>query len=393
MLAKRTRSLRQSDIRAISKLINDVDGINLGQGICDIPVPDHIKRATKQAVDDDKSIYSHYAGAEVLRERILRKVQGYNKIPATSVDEIVVGVGATGVFVSATLALLDAGDEVILFEPYYGYHRHILELLGCNTKFVRLEPPDWDFSIDALRGAITSATKAIILTTPSNPCGKVWSESELAEILHLAQSHELTLITDEIYEYILYDGVKHVSLASLDGAYERTVSISGFSKTYNMTGWRLGYATAAPPIADAIGLINDLLYICAPTPLQHGVVAAFDLGDDYYDDVRKSYDAKRSLICKTLEEIGFDVPWPQGAYYVLADFGELGKTQTGFANDQQACETMIHRARIGTIPGSAFYADPTRGNTKLRFCFAKELEELEEACRLMRHAFASRQVI
>ncbi len=388
MLASRTKRLRQSDIRAISALIDEVSGINLGQGICDMPVPSPIKQSTNEAVNNDHSTYSHYAGVEELRLRILGKIQSYNRIPATAADEIVVGVGATGVFVSAVLALFDPGDDVILFEPYYGYHKHILELLGCTTSFVRMQPPDWNVTIDEIESAIRDQTKAIVVTTPSNPCGKMWTTEELTELVALAKEHSLTIITDEIYEYILYDGAKHISPASLPDAYERTVTISGLSKTFNMTGWRLGYAVAQQETADAIGLISDLLYICAPTPLQHGVIRAFEFGDEYYSEMQSAYHAKRELICSTLSDCGFDVPVPAGAYYVLADFGRLQKTRAGFGDDREACETLIRTAGIGSIPGTAFYVDPAAGSTKLRFCFAKEMPVLEEACDRLRASLA-----
>jgi aminotransferase len=215
----------------------------------------------------------------------------------------------------------------------------------------------------------------------------VWSADELDTLVDLMQRHDLTAITDEIYEYMLYDGHEHVSLAARPGAYERTVTISGFSKTYNMTGWRLGYAVAPPPIIDAMGLVNDLVYICAPRPLQHGVTAAFDMGDAYLTQLQSDYATRRELMCSTLQEIGFDVPWPEGAYYVLASFAPLSGARPGFEDDEAACQTLIEEAGIGTVTGRSFYHVPGDGQHCLRFCFAKELPILEAACDRLRAAF------
>ena len=386
-LAQRTNHLQQSNIRAVTDQVNAVDGINLGQGICDLPTPERIKQRTQQAIADDKSIYSHYAGIKSLRAGILEKMQSYNGLPATSVDEVMVSNGATGAFMTAIMALLDPGDEVILFEPFYGYHRKLLQLMDVSIRYVTTRGPDWAVDVEAVEAAITPQTKAFIVNTPMNPSGKVWSTDELDALVDLMQRHDLTAITDEIYEYMLYNGHEHVSLAARPGAYERTVTISGFSKTYNMTGWRLGYAVAAPPVIDAMGLVNDLVYICAPRPLQHGVTAAFDLDDTYLTQLQSDYAARRALMCSTLEDIGFDVPWPEGAYYVLASFAPLSGTRPGFEDDEAACQTLIQEAGVGTVTGRSFYHDPADGQYRLRFCFAKELPILEEACDRLRTAF------
>lgn len=379
-LAERTALLQQSNIRAVTDQVKAVDGINLGQGICDLPTPVPIKQRAQRAIADDQSIYSHYAGIETLRGGILRKVQSYNGLPTTSIDEIMVSAGSTGAFTTALFALLDPGDEVILFEPFYGYHHKLLQLMGASLRYVTTQGPDWTIDFDAVDAAITPRTKAFVVNTPVNPSGKVWSADELDALLDRMKRHNLIAITDEIYEYMLYDGHEHVSLASRPGAYERTITISGFSKTYNMTGWRLGYAVAPPPIIDAMGLVNDLMYICAPRPLQHGVTAAFDMEGDYLAQMQADYAARRELMCSTLEKIGFDVPWPEGAYYVLASFAPLSGNRPGFEDDEAACQTLIDEAGIGTVTGRSFYRDPADGAHYLRFCFAKELPILEEAC-------------
>ncbi len=387
-LSERTRQLAQSEIRAISQKINAVNGINLGQGICDMPTPDPIKAAAKRAIDEDRSIYSHYAGAANLRSAILEKVRSYNRIPVESIDQIVVSAGSTGAFATALLTLLNPGDGAILFEPFYGYHRHLLQIFGFEPQYVTLESPEWEVPWQALEDTINPGTRAIVVTTPGNPNGKVWSRAELERLLDIAQRRDLTIIADEIYEYMLYDGREHVSVASLPGGFDRTITLSGFSKTYNMTGWRLGYATGPTDALDNMGLINDLMYICAPTPLQHGVAAAFEMPDRYFSEMASDYDSRRTLMCSTLEKIGFDVVWPQGAYYVLASF-EPRSSDPRFSDDATAAATLVDTAGIGTVRGASFFSDPVDGRYLLRFCFAKDIPVLQEACDRLLRAFGT----
>ncbi|PQJ35662.1 aspartate aminotransferase [Salinibacter sp. 10B] len=387
-IAERARPLEQSDIRSVTQRVERAGGINLGQGICDLPTPQPIKARAQQAIADDHSIYSHYAGIEPLRRAILEKVQDENDLPASSPEEVMVGVGSTGCFVAAAFTLLEEGDEVVLFEPFYGYHRNILELTGATIRYVPLGGPASTFDRKRVEDVLTPKTKAVVVNTPANPSGKVWTREELGSLLDLMQKEDLVAITDEIYEYMLYDGAEHVSLASLPDAYERTITLSGFSKTYNVTGWRLGYGVAPDPIAEKMGLMNDLLYICAPRPLQHAALAAFDeMGDDYVAELQSDYAERRRLMCETLEDIGFDVPWPEGAYYALADFGDLAEERSGFADDEAACETLVQEAKIASVTGRSFYQNPADGKYQLRFCFAKELPVLRQACEQLRAAF------
>jgi aminotransferase len=387
-LAERTAELIQSDIRAVSRMVDAVGGINLGQGICDLPTTAVIRGAACGAIERNRSTYSSYSGIATLRSFIARKLREFNRIPVTSEEEIVVTVVSTGAFAMAMLAMLDPGDEVILFEPFYGYHTNLVAATGGVPVTVLQSGPAWEIDFDEILTAVTSRTKAVVVTTPGNPHGKVWTRQELATLLEIAERHDLWIVTDEIYEYMTYDDNEHVSMASLDGAQKRTITISGFSKTYNMTGWRLGYATARDPIIEKMGLLNDLFYICAPTPLQHGVAAAGELPTDFYEQLRQDYAAKRQLMCSTLAEVGFDVPWPQGAYYVLADFERLAADRGGFEDDRVACQTLIDRCGVGTVAGSAFFTDPFQGRFRLRFCFAKEYDELAEACDRLRRGLA-----
>jgi aminotransferase len=369
-------------------MVNAVNGINLGQGICDLPTPPSIKRGAQLAIEDDRSIYSNYAGIRPLREAILNKARTFNRIPAESPEEVMVSAGSTGAFVTAILTIMDPGDEAILFEPFYGYHPNLLDVTGMRVAVARTDWLTGEVDFDRLGSLVNDRTRVIVLNTPGNPSGKVWSKTELRQLLTLAEEHDLVIITDEIYEYMTYDGHQHVSMASLDGAYERTITISGFSKTYNMTGWRLGYAVGPEHFIAPMGLLNDLIYICAPTPLQYGVVEAFSMSDQYFEDLQAEYDCRRRLLSGTLREIGFSLQDPQGAYYLLASFEGLARRSEGFGSDSEACRTLIERAGVATVPGNSFFADPADGNHLLRFCFAKEIPMLEEACRRLREGFA-----
>jgi aminotransferase len=388
-LSRRTDRLVQSDIRAVTHMINAVGGINLGQGICDLPTPEAIKEGARAAIDADHSIYSSYAGIESLRKAILHKAQTYNRLPARSEAEVMVSIGSTGAFVSAIFTLLDPGDEAILFEPFYGYHRNLIRLTGATLRYVPSHGLDWAVDFDALERTINPKTKVLVINTPGNPSGKVWTREELGRILKLLQKHNLYAITDEIYEYMVYDGRTHLSLASLPGAYDRTVTLSGFSKTYNMTGWRLGYAVGPDPLISKMGLLNDLFCICAPTPLQHGVAEAFSMPGAYFEQMHREYAEKRKMMCDALEQAGFTFSPPQGAYYVLAGFDELAKRNAGFSSAREACETLIRKAGVATVPGDSFFDESDSRRQYLRFCYAKEFPVLEQACRQIVAAFAS----
>ena len=379
MFADRIEGLQQSDIRRMSLECAKVDGINLGQGICDQPVEPVIKQAAIQAIQEDRSIYTRLDGIDELRHRIAKKVRDYNKVPCDPDGEVIVNVGSTGSFVAACMALVNPGDEVILFTPFYGYHLNILKVCQASLKYVTLRPPDWSYDPAALEAAFSKKTKFILVNTPSNPCGKVFTRAELTHIADLCKKHDALCITDEIYEYILYDGREHVSPGSLPGMADRTITISGFSKTYAMTGWRLGYTIAPKPIAAKLAILNDLINVCAPSPLQHGVVAAFDLPESYYTNMRRDYQVKRDMTVAACREAGMKPYPPQGAYYMLADFSDLG-----FKDDQEAARVILERSKVAVIPGSSFYPDPKDGRKQIRLCYAKKMPDLEEACRRIR---------
>ncbi|HLJ75595.1 MAG TPA: pyridoxal phosphate-dependent aminotransferase, partial [Thermoanaerobaculia bacterium] len=312
-----------------------------------------------------------------------KKLAHYNNLHVDSAKEIVVTVGSSGGFLTAAMATLNAGDEVILFEPYYGYHLNTLAVLGFVPKFVPLHAPDWSIDWKELRAAFTPKTRAIVICTPSNPSGKMFTREELENIAALCRERDAWIFTDEIYEYIVYDGRRHVSIASLPECRDITVTISGFSKTFSITGWRIGYAVADARVAGPIGLMNDLFAICAPTPLQWGVARALEVPDAYYRNLAADYQKKRDILAGALEEAGFKPSIPQGSYYMLAGIPDE------FRNDKEAAQSLLEGARVASVPGSAFFVSD-EGKRMLRFCFAKDFAALEEACRRIRAFRAAR---
>lgn len=380
-LAARTADLRQSDIRAVTFEVNRVDGINLGQGICDLATPAPIVEATVEALQHGSQIYTAYNGTTDLRTAIAEKARSFNGIPAEGPESVVVSTGSTGAFLATVLTLFEPGDEVVLFEPFYGYHAGILRLQGVEPVAVPLDKVGgrWRFDPDRLATAVTERTKAVLVCTPANPSGKVWDAGELRQLLAVVQQHDLWVLTDEIYEHMVYDERRHLSPASLDGFHERTVTLSGFSKTFNMTGWRLGYAIAPDAVAEKIGLVNDLTTICAPAPLQHGLAAALPMPDAYYEQMLADYTTKRERMIGALRACGFEADPPEGAYYVLAGLGER-RGEPGFEDARSATTTLIDTAGVACVPGPSFFADPADGDGFLRFCYAKEAPVLEEAC-------------
>lgn len=379
-LSKRANDISQAEIRVMTLECEKAGGINLAQGVCDIGVPKAVSDGAKRAMDNGFNCYTRYDGLPQLREAVARKMWDYNKIRANPDNEITISAGSTGALYSACLALLDPGDEVIIFEPYYGYHINTLLAVEAVPKFVRMIPPDLSFSAEDLERAITRKTKAILVCTPGNPSGKVYTETEIQMIADLALRHDLFLFTDEIYEYFVYDGRKHISPGSLPEVADRTITISGYSKTYSITGWRIGYSVARRQWADMIGYCNDLVYVCAPAPLQLGVAAGItELPASFYLELRDEFYRKRTQICDALRDAGLTPYVPQGAYYVLTDVSSL----PGQTSKEKAMH-LLHKTGVASVPGSAFYHDGV-GENLVRFCYAKTDEELAEACRRLRN--------
>jgi aminotransferase len=369
----------QSEIRAMSVECDRVNGVNLAQGVCDTGVPSPVMTRAIDAITEGYNIYTRLDGIATLRRAISDKLSSYNGITADPDAEILVSSGATGAFYAACMALFNPGDEVILFEPFYGYHLNTLRSLRVNAIDVPMTAPDWSIDFDDLRAAITPRTRGIVINSPSNPCGKVFTRAELEVIADLAIHHDLFVITDEIYEYFLYDGTQHISPATLPGMAERTISISGLSKTFSITGWRIGYLAADPRWMGAIGYFHDLIYVCAPSPFQHACAAGLvQLSDSFYQSLANEYQVKRNMLCSALTAAGLTPSIPPGAYYVLAD-----STVIPGANAREKARTLLRQTGVAAVAGTAFFAEG-RGENLLRFCFAKRDEDLHRACEALR---------
>jgi aminotransferase len=379
-LSKLSANAMQSEIRAMSVECDLVHGINLAQGVCDTEVPTPVADAAITAIRDGQNIYTRADGIAKLRVAISRKMASYNHLNCDPETGIVVTSGATGAFHAACMALFNPGDEVILFEPFYGYHRNTLQSVGASPVAVALDAPKWNLDFDRLKKSITAKTRAIVINTPCNPSGKVFTRKELEGIAALAQQHDLFVITDEIYEYFLCGDAEHISMASLPGMAERTITISGFSKTFSITGWRLGYLVADPRWIPAIGYFHDLTYVCAPSPLQHGAAAGLvELGDEFYRGLAVEYEQKRDQLVDALSAAGLTPAIPDGAYYILADSSRIpGKTA------REKARTLLARCGVAAVAGSAFFGEGRDGENLLRFCYAKKDAPLAEACQRLR---------
>jgi aminotransferase len=373
---QRMAALAHSEIRAMTQACVQAKGLNMAQGVCDTPVPPVVLRAAAQAMARGKNVYSRFDGLSELRQAIAKKLAQYNGIVADPETDMTVSAGATGSFHCACLALLNPGDEVILFEPYYQYHISALLAVEAVSVTVKMRAPDWTFSAADVEHAITPRTKAIIVNSPGNPSGKVFSRPELESIAAIAQQHDLFVFTDEIYEYFLYDGRTHVSFATLPGVADRTITIGGYSKTFSITGWRIGYSVAAARWAQTIGAMNDLLYVCAPTPLQAGVAVGIqELPGSFYRDLARDYQRKRDRFCEALAKAGLTPSIPQGAYYVLADTSRLPGT-TG----KERAMYLLKTIGLAGVPGEAFFSGP-EGRQFIRFSYAKTDADIDDACR------------
>jgi aminotransferase len=373
---QRMAELGHSEIRAMTQACVAAGGLNLAQGVCDTPVPSLVLKAAADAMASGKNTYSRFDGLPELRAALALKLSRDNEIQADPETEITVSAGATGAFHATCLALLNPGDEVILFEPFYQYHVSALLAVEAVPVVVALVAPDWSLMAEAVERAVTPRTKAVIVNSPGNPSGKVFSRDELEVVAGIARNHDLFVLTDEIYEYFLYDGRRHVSMASLPGMAERTITIGGYSKTFSITGWRIGYSVAAPRWAQSIGAMNDLLYVCAPTPLQAGVATGIqDLPQSFYRQLAKDYQQKRDRFCAALAQAGLPPSVPQGAYYVLADASRVPGT-----NGKERAMFVLRTAGVAGVPGEAFFSGP-EGSRYIRFSYAKIDADLDEACR------------
>ncbi len=380
-VSRRMANLAQSEIRAMTQACVSMKGLNMAQGVCDTPVPSVVTLAAERAIRQGYNVYTRFDGSSELRQAISRKLAHYNGIHADPETDITVSAGATGAFHCACAALLDPGDEVILFEPYYQYHISALLAVEAVPVIVKMRAPEWTYASVQLEQAVTPKTKAIVLNSPGNPSGKVFTREELEGVAGLARRHDLFVFTDEIYEYFLYDGRSHLSMATLPGMTERVITIGGYSKTFSVTGWRIGYSAAAKPWAQAIGAMNDLLYVCAPAPLQMGVAVGInELPGSFYRDLARAYQNKRDRFCSALAKAGLTPSIPAGAYYVLAEVsklpGETGKARAMY---------LLEKTGVAGVPGEAFFSGP-EGADFIRFSYAKTDADLDEACRRLTQA-------
>lgn len=373
-VSRKSTRFTESVIREMTRLANAHDAINLAQGFPDFEAPEAVKEAACRAIRADVNQYAITWGAPVLRQAICRKAERFNGIRADPERNVTVCCGATEAMLSTMLALVDPGDEVIVFEPFYENYGPDAVLCGAEPRFVRLREPDWALDDEELRRAFGPRTRALVLNTPNNPTGKVFSRAELERIAELCQRHGVIAITDEIYEHIVYDGGEHVTLGSLPGMEELSVTINALSKTYSVTGWRVGWAIACEELTSAIRKVHDFCTVGAAAPLQEAGAVALALPEEYYAGLARTYGAKRDRMCDALEAAGFGVFRPSGAYYVMTDISRFG-----FGDDAAFARFLVREAGVAAVPGSSFYVNPADGRDRLRFNFCKKDETLAAA--------------
>ncbi len=374
----------QSEIRAMTMECDRMGGVNLAQGVCDTEPPAAVTEAAVAAIHAGHNIYTRLDGIARLRAAIAAKMLRFTGMVVNPDTEVLVTSGATGGLHAAAMALLNPGDEVILFEPFYGYHASTLKSLRMVPVLVPLAEPvtaeaDWTFDLEALKAALTPRTRALIINTPSNPCGKIFTRAELEALSAVAIEHNLFVFTDEIYEHFVYGEAEHLSPATLPGMRERTIIISGFSKTFSVTGWRLGYLVADAKWLGAISYFHDLTYVCAPSALQHGAAAGLEqLGSEFYTQLATDHLDKRTRILAALTDAGMKPYVPRGAYYILADASRLPGE-----NAALKARALLAQTGVASVAGSAFFR-AGHGEDLLRFCFAKRDVDLDDACRRLR---------
>jgi aspartate/methionine/tyrosine aminotransferase len=380
-LSDKVALFTESVIREMTRQAILHNAVNLAQGFPDFSAPEEIKKAAQQAVAADVNQYAITWGAKNLRNAIARQMGVWQGISVDPEKEITVCCGSTEAMISTLLALCNAGDEIVVFEPFYENYGPDSVLSGATPKFVKLRPPqsddaEWTFDETELRRAFNRHTKAIILNTPNNPTGKVFTRAELELIRDICVEFDVLAITDEIYEHILFDGTEHISMATLEGMRERTVTINGMSKTYSVTGWRVGWAVAPEKITNAIRKVHDFLTVGAPAPLQEAGATALSLPPEYYAKLAEGYRRRRDHLIPALTKAGFKCFRPRGAYYVMTDISAFG-----YADDVSFAKYLVQEIGVATVPGSSFYRDPRDGAKQVRFAFCKKPETLDAAAR------------
>jgi len=373
-VSERSTRFTESVIREMTRLCQRHGGVNLAQGFPDFPAPAPLKEAAIRAIEADINQYAITWGAKPFRDALVAKTARFTGQAYDPETEVTVCCGSTECMVATLLALVNPGEEVIVFEPFYENYGPDAILCGATPRFVRLREPDWSFDPAELAAAFGNRTKAIVINTPNNPTGKVFTREELLQIAALCAKWNVVAVTDEIYEHILYDGAQHVTLAGLEGMRERTVTISGVSKTYGVTGWRIGYCLGPTDITGAIRKVHDFLTVGAPAPLQEAAAVALSLPDSYYMELAEGYARRRDMLVPALEAAGFKTFAPRGAYYVMTDISSFG-----FESDVTFARHLVEEGGVAAVPGSSFYADPASGRQRLRFHFARRRETLEKA--------------
>ena len=372
--SQRTMRFTESVIREMTRLAAQHNAVNLAQGFPDFGSPEVLRKAACDAINADINQYAITWGSKSLRNAISAKYKKTYNLDFDPEREITVCCGATEGMMASLMAVTNPGDEVVIFEPYYENYGPDTLLAGADRKFVKMHPPDWRFDREELRRAFSPRTKAIILCSPNNPTGRVFDRSELEYIAELCQEFDALAITDEIYEHILYDGTEHIPIMSLPGMRNRTILINSMSKTYAVTGWRIGWVLAAPDLSDSIRKIHDFLTVGSAAPLQEASAVALGLPDDYYINLAKDYRERRDAMLRVLDETGFRSFAPRGAYYILCDISGFG-----YADDMAFCRHLVEDVGIAAVPGSSFFENPKDGSQLVRFCFCKKYETLKEA--------------
>jgi aspartate/methionine/tyrosine aminotransferase len=375
----KARGFVESVIREMTRVCLEHKGINLSQGFPDFPAPEEIKDAAVRAIREDYNQYSITWGTPNLRRAIADRFAAYNGVRVDPEREITVCCGSTEGMIASLIAMVDPGEEVIVFEPFYENYGPDTILCGAVPRYVTLREPDWTFDEKELAGAFNDRTKAIVINTPNNPTGKVFTREELEHIGRLCRKWDVVAVTDEIYEHILYDGAEHVSMAAIDGMQDRTVTVNSVSKTYGLTGWRVGWVVAPPSITASIRKVHDFLTVGAPHPLQEAAAYALRMPESYYGRLAAEYRERRDALLPVLEEAGFRACKPLGAYYIMTDVGRLGGD-----DDVAFAFRLIREGGVATVPGSAFYSRKESGRGKIRFCFPKKLETLAAAAERLR---------
>ncbi len=378
--SKKATQFTESVIREMTRLNQQYGGVNLSQGFPDFPAPAEVKEAAIAAIRADVNQYAVTWGARPLREAVAREFTRRFGVPVAPDEQVTVCCGATEAMIATMMAIVDPGDEVIVFEPFYENYGPDAILSGATPRYVTLHEPDWTFDPDELAAAFNDRTKAIIINTPNNPTGKVFSRSELEAIAVLCRKWDAIAISDEIYEHIIYDGARHVPIASLEGMSDRTVTINGLSKTYSVTGWRVGWTISPPSLTGAIRKVHDFLTVGAAAPLQEAGAVALGLPDQYYVKMAAEYQRRRDKLLDILGRHHFHCYPPTGAYYIMTDIAAF-LDGAGRTDDVSFARYLVKDVGVAAVPGSSFYKDAAKGRTKLRFCFCKRDETLEEADR------------